>query len=32
MKKGCQEFAKKTAGLDIARIILKTIVKKYAKK
>lgn len=32
MKKGCNEFAKKTAGLDIARIILKTIVKKYVKK
>lgn len=29
MKAGCDKFAKKDAGLNIAKIILKELVKKY---
>jgi UDP-N-acetylglucosamine:LPS N-acetylglucosamine transferase len=29
MKQGCEKFAKKEAGLNIAKMILKELVKKY---
>ena len=32
MKQGCEKFAKKNAGIDIAKILLKELVKKYTKK
>jgi len=32
MKDGCEKFAKRNAGIDIAKIILKELVKKYLKR
>jgi len=31
MKDGCEKFAKKDAGINVAKMILKEIVKKYKK-